>query len=90
MAFLPLVVERRTLLHGLHELGGIQRRIPVQRKQFLCQIEQIASVTIGHGPKGMTGIRVHRDRAALNGLGAHQEFLQRGICKPVEHKDLTS
>ena len=74
VSFLGFVVDRCALLDDARQRAGIQRIARAQLEEFLCEIEQVAPIAIGHGDQGIAGLGLQWQLAFLEGFRSLQEF----------------
>src|SRR3546814_19704076 len=82
-----LVVSRAELLQPLAEVLDRQGRGRAEIEQGLRKRQQVASVAIGERDQRAAGVRLQRQRTALEGIAPRQQTLQRRLDTPLGHAD---
>ena len=88
MPLLGLVVLRGALLHELSQARRIEGL--VHGRQHLDEVEQIASISVGHGEEGLPRLRIQRQCVADRLFGSFDDRRQGGLIEPLEHEHLAA
>ena len=89
MTFAALVVDRRAALHDGDELLTVQCGLVLAggREHLFGKIDRGPPVTIGHHHQRLARVRLERQRAPLQRLGAIEQGLDRRLIQAMKHQD---